>query len=234
MKICYNFLGFLNLINHLGQLHMQKFNYTLLDYRESRKKQKNRLLLIESCFDLVVQNKIHSVTIEQITNRSNLNFRSFYNYYDNLDILFEDVQVLAMDKFYSVDIVKLKPRMSMSEAFYKAGLDFIEHAFNNKSLIIYLNDFDNRFTAKYPTNRFNKQLETFLVRVFDYSKNERVISTIVNESNRKDFYDKLTTIFPVLYLYLTRLITREKIYESEFSYIKKSKIYKILKALVKI
>jgi hypothetical protein len=234
MKICYNFFGFLNLINHLGQLHMQKFNYTLLDYRESRKKQKNRLLLIESCFDLVVQNKIHSVTIEQITNRSNLNFRSFYNYYDNLDILFEDVQVLAMDKFYSLDIVKLKPGMSMSEAFYKAGLDFIEHAFKNKSLIIYLNDFDNRFTAKYPTNRFNKQLETFLVRVFDYSKNERVISTIVNESNRKDFYDKLTTIFPVLYLYLTRLITREKIYESEFSYIKKSKIYKILKALVKI
>lgn len=120
-------------------------NFDYLVYDESRTKKATRQRILTAAFDLVVQEGIQNVTLSKILEKSQVNYRNFYYYYDHIGLLYEDLQICAWKTYYEFDYFKASHAQTAFKRLSDLMHQFYDHVIKFSDLIKFVYEFDSNY-----------------------------------------------------------------------------------------
>lgn len=182
---------------------------------ESKAKKRRRLMIMRETFELCVKEGIRNLTIPKIMTGVRMDVRSFYNYYSSLDVLMEDLMMLCMAEFYRFDYLDFSKATSLFEVFKTLGTQFVSNGFKQKSLVLFMEDFDHQYNRNYISERYSelmKELFQFPLTIIQQNPDLHIYAR--HYDNAK-LLEAAQFYVSSLFSSLARLIRRENIYRNQ-------------------
>jgi len=133
-------------------------NIDFLEYPDTPTLHKKRVRILQVAYNLFLKQGIDGTTMLQIAQNAEITRRTLYNYYENKDLIAEDLQLLTLEKIHWIPrIIEVIQQNSFS-AFYSLGEELLTRRFQE---LQYINRFDCYFSQGYSSTRY-----------IDYLKNQ--------------------------------------------------------------
>jgi len=210
---------------------MNRFVKYNLKYNESSLKSLMRIKIINAAFDVVVKHGFKESNIEFIIKNSGVKKRSLYNYYNNIDYLYEDVVMLALNSYYNFDYFNTDNVKTVQEFAYQIGIKYVEHSLANKDLVLYIDFFDSHYNYKYPSHRYDMYLDSLVNQTIKKMKESLNSQGLINSYPKDKFINGIKIMLPALYYCVVKYIRREDRFNNRYSFLTKQGIYELVRLL---
>jgi AcrR family transcriptional regulator len=132
-------------------------NLEILKYDDSRTLAAKRLHILNSAYRLFLEKGIDPVTMVAIASAAGVTRRTLYNYYENRDLIAEDLQILTVEKVNWFD--RLRNRLSPGSDLFEALMGFARELLKfHLDEMRFITKFDNYFADSYPSDKFPRYL----------------------------------------------------------------------------
>ena len=210
---------------------MYNLTFDAIQYNESKTKNKRRKLILESCFKLCVQNGIRHLTIEQLMSAAHFEFRTFYNYYESVNILLEDIMISAMLAVYDYEYFRFYEGESLFDILMQYGDQFIAHAYELRDVVIYIDDYDHHFTFEYVSERYTEMVKRILTYPMLTIQKFPVLAKAFENIEPTIILENIQMFTSTLFIYLSRLIRRENIYSHNLTFLSQEGLHNLKRSL---
>jgi len=186
-----------------------------INREESRTKKRNRQRILAAARGLILEKGLHSTTMQDIADEAQVERRTLYNYYDNMELLAMDIQV---DYLNALNDAWIEVDTSLS-GFDQARMlitSFCDFCIDHPDMINFTVQFDHYFRDSYNNAEYEMFMKNHISRNSDFSKALKKGMADGSVFLDPHLVDKTAnTIIQSIMGLAQRIIYRENIYKKE-------------------
>lgn len=140
-----------------------------INYDESRTKHKQRNDILQTAYELFLDQGIENVSMQDIAAACNIQRRSLYNYYSQKEEIALDLMKCWYKSITGMMVFDIPANANGYEAICTAFYQFYDKLIENSDLIRYSVHFDHYFRREYNDQFFDSEIVSYFTDIHDTS-----------------------------------------------------------------